>query len=254
MSDATAAGADGKEASREAASSGPARHAIYWAPDPAHPLWHAGCDWLGRDAAAPADGRTPPPRAHVAAPARYGFHATLKAPFRLMPGASAHDLAGAAAALAARHADFEMPALEVAWLDDFLALRPAQPLLPQHPLRQLADACVAELDAWRAPMAPTEQARHAATVEGDAARQALLARWGYPHVLEAWRFHMTLGDRFADRQSAAARRFEAEARECFAPSLAQSLRAAALCIFEEPGPGQLFRLIHRLPLGGGDTR
>ena len=49
MSGALAAGADG-----EAAASSSARHAIYWAPDLAHPLWSAGCDWLGRDAAAPA--------------------------------------------------------------------------------------------------------------------------------------------------------------------------------------------------------
>ncbi|MFO0232177.1 MAG: hypothetical protein ACK51M_03795 [Burkholderiales bacterium] len=52
------------------------RYATYWVPAPGHPLWTAGCTWLGRD---PRDGGAPgsPARGHVAAPWRYGVHATL---------------------------------------------------------------------------------------------------------------------------------------------------------------------------------
>lgn len=228
-------------------TSSPERYAVYWAPGAGHPLWRAGCDWLGRDPAATRGAGGHAPRAHVATPARYGFHATLKAPFRLAAGASTDRLREACAALAARHRSFEMPALEVAWLGDFLALRPVSMLQASHPLRRLADACVAELDDLRALAEPGELARHAAAA-GEPGRIALLERWGYPHVFEAWRFHMTLSDRFADRATPAARGLEAEARAFFATSLERPLRAEDICVFQEAGRGHALRLIERLPL------
>jgi len=226
------------------------RYAIYWAPDAAHPLWAAGCDWLGRDPSIATDiTGVEPPRPNVATPARYGFHATLKAPVRLAAGRSLEDLRHAAAALAKRHRVFEMPALHVAWLQDFVALRPVQPLHPSHPLRQLADACVRELDEFRAPAPAGEIAQRAMqAIDADAAGLARLARWGYAHVFDGWRFHMTLSDRFADRGSEAARQVEHDARAWFSGSLAQPVHCTALCIFHEPGPGEPFRLIERLPL------
>ena len=230
-------------------TSGDDRYAIYWAPDAAHPLWAAGCAWLGRDPSLAADDTTlHPTRPNVATPARYGFHGTLKAPFRLAAGRSLQDLIHAAAALAARHRDFEMPMLEVAWLQDFVALRPVLAPHPAHPLRQLADACVGELDPFRAPAPAQEQARRAAEADRDATAQAMLGRWGYAHVFDGWRFHMTLSDRFADPSSQAARHFEHEARAWFSRSLAQPLRCGALCIFHEAGAGEPFRMMERLPL------
>jgi hypothetical protein len=228
------------------------RYAIYWAPDAAHSLWAAGCDWLGRDPSLAMDVTgLEPPRPNVATPARYGFHATLKAPIRLAAGKSVEDLRRAAAALAKRHRVFEMPALHVAWLQDFVALRPVVPLHAAHPLRQLADACVGELDEFRAPAPAGDIARRAAqAADGDVSGLALLSRWGYAHVFDGWRFHMTLSDRFADRGSNAARQLEHDARAWFSRSLAQPLRCTALCIFHEAGAGEPFRLIERLPLEG----
>jgi hypothetical protein len=228
------------------------RYAIYWAPDAAHPLWAAGCEWLGRDPSlAPAGTGLKPPRPNVATPARYGFHATLKAPIRLAAGSSRADLQRAAAALARRHRVFEMPALHVAWLQDFVAVRPVVPLHATHPLRQLADACVRDLDDHRAPAPAGEVARRAAqTADGDPSGLALLARWGYAHVFDGWRFHMTLSDRFDDRDSDAARQLEHDARAWFSRSLGEPLHCTALCIFHEAGAGEPFRLIERLPLEG----
>ena len=78
------------------------RYAVYFAPRPSHPLAAAARRWLGRDAersAADHDDRArgaPPDagielapdewRSLVAKPSRYGFHATLKPPFRPAPG------------------------------------------------------------------------------------------------------------------------------------------------------------------------
>ena len=54
------------------------RYGVYWAPQPHHPLWSAGCEWLGRDASRPD--KTWPPHAATGTPRRYGFHATMKPP------------------------------------------------------------------------------------------------------------------------------------------------------------------------------
>ena len=67
------------------------RYAAYFAPAIGSAWWEAGSHWLGRCAARgqplpqPAIDGMPPARqqALTAAPRRYGWHATLKAPFAL---------------------------------------------------------------------------------------------------------------------------------------------------------------------------
>ncbi|MBI5256877.1 MAG: DUF1045 domain-containing protein [Burkholderiales bacterium] len=220
----------------------PARHAVYWVPARQHPLWAAGCAWLGRDPEQ-AEAGAPPPQARE--PWRYGFHATLKAPMRLREGRCEPTLDAALCALADSQADFALPPLQVGWLSGFLALRPAQALAQDHPLHRLAERCVRELDAFRAPPDAAEAARRAATLADDQAR-ALLAAWGYPHVLSRWRFHLTLSDPAPAEPAALAARAQAH----FAAALAQPLHAAALALFVEPAPGQPLRLVRRYPLRG----
>lgn len=222
------------------------RYAVYWAPDDPHPLWQAGCAWLGRD---PGAGRplTGPARAHVHEPWRYGFHATLKAPMRLAPGCQPDDLYGAVAELARRLPAFPMPRLQVDWLDRFLALRPVQPLDERGPLQQLANACVTQLDSLRAPHSDAERARRT-QAPLDELGLDLLLRWGYPHVLQRWRFHMTLSDRFEDSSAGAAQTLLREARDAFALALRAPLAATSVCVFEQPAPGQVFALTRRFAL------
>lgn len=229
------------------ATTGVYRHAIYWAPAVDHPLWDAGCRWLQRDPSSPDTGWPEPAWPHIAEPRRYGFHATLKPPFRLREPWSETALLGAAARLASRVPAFDMPALHVAWLGRFLALRPVQGLGADHPLQRLADACVLDLDTFRAPPTPAERARrHSLTLTPQ--QQALLEDYGYPYVLGEWRFHMTLSDPLdavPGEQRAATLE---QAREHFAEALAVPLRCDALCLFVEPGPGRPFRLATRFEL------
>ncbi|MDT9002261.1 DUF1045 domain-containing protein [Paucibacter sp. APW11] len=217
-----------------------ARYAVYWVPARAHPLWAAGCAWLGRDPELGEAGTAP---AWGAEPWRYGFHATLKAPLRLREGCSEAAFCAAVAKLAARQARFAMPALRVDWLDGFLALRPEQPPAAAHPLRQLADACVTSLDEFRATMGAPELARRAAGLAE--AQLAALQRWGYPHVLQHWRFHMTLSDRLPPEPAALQQRAEA----AFAAALAQPLMLEEVSVFVEARPGTPLRLLQRFKLG-----
>lgn len=223
------------------------RHAVYYAPPQDHALWRAGCDWLGRDPRA-GGAATPPWRAHVEAPWRYGFHATLKAPMVLAPGRTEGGFVDALRRLAAAHEPFVMPALHVATLGEFVALRPREPLGADHPLRRLADDCVVQLDPWRAPADSAQLARQRRPGHDDR-QKANVDRYGYAHVLDDWRFHMTLSDPLPDddRRDAVLH----AARRHFAAALALPLVCDALCLFTEPQRGAPFRLRHRIVLGTG---
>ncbi len=218
-----------------------ARAAIYYAPAETDPLWAAGCDWLGRD---PASGRRiphPERDEFTADPRSYGFHATLKPPMRLNHGWYA--LLEDATAMAERIAPFELPPLHVTDLGGFLALRERT---PSPALHALADTCVTELDAHRVPPDAAEIARR--TRPGFTPEQhAMLRDWGYPHVLDTWRFHMTITRRLSPAEHATIR---PEAEAYFAAALALPRMVTDICLFTQPAPGQPFMLAERVPLRG----
>jgi putative phosphonate metabolism protein len=184
------------------------RHAIYWLPETGSALARLGAAWLGWDAEAgrgvarPDLPGLPDDAAGLpgAAP-RYGFHATLKPPFRLAEGRDPAGLAAATEALADGLVPFDIPALAVRALGRFLALQPAAPCAA---LSDLAARCVAVLDPFRAPAGPAELARRRAAGLS-ATQEANLIRWGYPHVMEEFRFHLTLAGPLSDADRAAAR-------------------------------------------------
>lgn len=214
-----------------------ARYAIYWAPESEHRLAQAAAAWLAQDGAP------------VREPALYGFHATLKPPFRLADGYSEADLLAATQALARRRPSFAMPALQLAWLQGFLALRPTEALAPDHALWRLADTCVTELDHLRRPPDPAELNRRRAAGL-DAEQEDLLLRWGYPHLLQRWRFHMTLSDNaYAGRRdSPPAQALHARLEALLAPALAWPLRCDSICVFRQAEPGRAFESWRRLGL------
>ncbi len=172
------------------------RYAIYFTPAPQSALWRFGSSAIGYDA---VERETCPFPAHelwqeawflrgLDNPARYGFHATLKAPFELAPGATEAMLLERAAALGARYAPILLPALKVSLLDAFVALLP---VAEDAELNRLAAACVRDLDDLRAPLIEADRARRLS--QSLTTRQQMnLQRWGYPYVLEDFRFHMTL--------------------------------------------------------------
>jgi 2'-5' RNA ligase len=61
-------------------------------------------------------------------------------------------------------------------------------------LEQLAADCVTAFDPFRAPLTPDDRARR--NPQRLTPRQVeYLDRWGYPYVMEEFRFHMTLTGR-----------------------------------------------------------
>ena len=216
------------------------RYALYYTA-PGTKLAQRGAEWLGWDIAtgqslAPSVG----PEASVQTPRKYGFHGTLKPPFRLAEGAEAGDLFVAARALAADIQPFEIPALRVNLLGSFLALTTE----PNPPLAALAGACVTSIDAFRAPPSEAELARRRS--KGLSERQeSLLAAWGYPYVLEEFKFHLTLTGR---TEKAERSDILEKAQAHFEPCLRapHTIEAITLCGEREDGR---FEEIEVLPLG-----
>lgn len=212
------------------------RYALYCLPGGT--LGAAGAAWLGWDAATGQARPAAAPEGWVARPRRYGFHATLKPPMRLAPGRSVQALETACADLAARLAPARAEGLEVTVHRGFVALTP----VGAHDLGRVADACVDALDAFRAPAPPEETARRRAGGLTPA-QEANLVSWGYPFVMDTFRFHITLSGRLADPAPAAA-----AARAHFgALPTPFILGEIALC---EEGPDGAFRLRRRHPLTG----
>jgi len=224
----------------------PHRIALYYAPETHDPLHQRASAWLGRDAVSGAE--IPQPAiagvdiAEVTADARgYGFHATLKPPFRVQGDMQA--ALQAAQDFAARTAPFALPPLQITDLDGFLALREAEPC---PPLQALADGAVTALDAHRAPATEAEIARR--KPEKLSLRQReYLAAWGYPYVFAEWRFHMTLTRRLTPAEKAIILPAVTEALGD-APAIARTV--TDICIFAQAAAGAPFTILERLKLRG----
>jgi hypothetical protein len=166
---------------------------------------------------------------------RYGFHATLKPPFRLAAGRTAEELDAAVARFAADSAGAVIPKLTLARLGGFFALVAGAEAPGLH---ALADEVVKHFDGFRAPMIEAELARHDRASLTPRQRE-LLRTWGYPYVLDEFRFHLTVTDRIPDE-----RRPEVERAlsDWFAVVLGADVPVDALAVFTEAGPGAPFEL------------
>lgn len=221
-----------------------ARYGLYFAPEEGSALAAFGWDWLGRDSAGTAFLPLPDDRARVVADARrYGFHATLKAPFRLAEGCRGEDLRAEAAAFAAGRAAFTGPPPALEELHGFLALRPSAPAPAIH---ALADECVRRFDRFRRPAAEAERARRLAA--GLTPPQAAhLDAWGYPYVFDQYRFHMTLTCRLAGDERA---RWHTLLAGRLGAVLAEPMEFRSLALFVQPDADAPFVLAERFPFAG----
>ncbi|WP_062207460.1 DUF1045 domain-containing protein [Aureimonas sp. AU12] len=214
------------------------RFAVYHAPLPGSTLAERAALWLGRDAFADRATRLGDPRLDplVAEPARYGFHATLKAPFRLAEGRSADELDANLAAFCRARAAPRIERLVLSRLGRFFALTPDG---PAPAIVRLEAEVLEAFEPFRAPASEAEVARRRPDRLSERQR-ALLETWGYPHVLDEFRFHMTLTGPVDDPDGALAREIAGH----FAGLLDRPYDLEGLALFVEPEPGAPFR-VHR---------
>jgi putative phosphonate metabolism protein len=176
--------------------SGSARYAIYHVPPADAPLNRFGAALVGYDAFAPQDLAHPAEATAAFAdwheitadPRKYGFHATLKAPFLLKDGATEADLIESFDRFAATPRTIPAITPVVRAIGSFIAVVPDTPVAA---LTQLADDCVTEFERFRAPLSDHDRQRR---LKSPLTPRQIehLDRWGYPYVFEEFRFHMTL--------------------------------------------------------------
>ncbi|MFV0409115.1 MAG: DUF1045 domain-containing protein [Paracoccus sp. (in: a-proteobacteria)] len=219
------------------------RYAIYYTP-PAGPFADFGASWLGWDL---DRGRAIVPSMPDLGPflrkaASYGFHATLKAPFRLADGVGVRDLLEAASRLVADLAAPPLPMLRLDRVGGCFALIPGGDTAE---LDAFSGTIVRQLDPLRAPLIEAELVRRNPSRLSPRQRQ-LLMQWGYPYVCDEFRFHMTLSDPLDDdmTQIVSARILD------LLDGVAMPARADAISLVGEGADGS-FRLISRLALKSG---
>jgi putative phosphonate metabolism protein len=218
------------------------RYAIYFTPTSGTPWWNFGAHWLGRDERTnqalvqPALVELPAQQLLqlTAYPRRYGFHATLKAPFTLRDGVTEAELLARMRALAQQLKPVALGPMVATRLDNFTAVLPRT---APAALGTLAARCVTSLDDLRAPLSQQDLARRLAQ-NLDARQQELLMQYGYPHVLERYQLHFTLTGPIAEPLSQVVVR----AVEGAVARLNQEhpLVLDRLCLFVESEPGASF--------------
>ena len=223
------------------------RYGIYMVPR--GDLYATGSAWLGWDSAA---GRAVPqpdlpalpvaPDRLTARPRKYGLHATMKPPFRLAAGRTEPGLQDAMAAYCATRPAVVIPAVTLRRVGRFLALVPSE---LAEDLADLAADTVAAFEPFRAPLGAGELEKRRGSRLSDR-QDHLLQRYGYPYVMEQFRFHITLT---GPLDNPALETVEKILGVHFANHIGQPLAIDELALVGEDAEG-MFHIVHRYTLTG----
>src|SRR5262249_52468448 len=116
-------------------------------------------------------------------------------------------------------------------------------------LDTLAADCVMHFDGFRAPPSDSELARRRAAGLSEM-EEAHLVRWGYPYVLDRFRFHVTLTGQL---EPVEAEGLMPRLSRLFEPATKVPVAIADIALFHEAGAGVPFALIERFPLQAGQA-
>ncbi|MEL6688018.1 MAG: DUF1045 domain-containing protein [Pseudomonadota bacterium] len=231
------------------------RYAIYYAPPLQSAFWSAASIWLGWDAArrrpliqpdingladVDLDRLTKRPR-------RYGFHATLKAPFELTDGMHEDALCTAVKDIASEREPFELP-LKVSTLHDFIALRPDGTF---YELRDLHETCVQDLEPFRAMLGAEDIERRRKSGLTRLQDRRML-EWGYPFIFEDFRFHMTLTCRIPDAYLRET--IQSALETYFAPYVLSGHHIGGIAIFKQNTREDPFYVLKRFDFGSAHSQ
>ena len=217
------------------------RYAIYYIPD--LPLFQIGSDWLGwnsiteQETLLSADHRRITDR-----PRKYGFHATLKPPFSLASNSTQGDLQDAFHAFCATVSPATGGTLKISRLGRFLAMTQD---VQSNEVTELAASTVSHFDKFRAPLSEQDIAKRRQrrlTPEQD----ALMLRWGYPYMMQEFKFHMTLTGPLQNDEIDA---IEDDANTRFREFLGQPLKIASIALLGEDSDSGRFHVVDKLSLG-----
>ncbi|MDA9528095.1 DUF1045 domain-containing protein [Bradyrhizobium sp. CCBAU 25338] len=220
------------------------RYAIYFAAGADGACSRFGAELLGYDARTGDEVPFPREALQIAPdwhdlttdPRKYGFHATLKAPMVLVSGRTEAELMAGCATFAGQSRTIPVIRPVVDTISGFIAVIPAEPV---DALQQLAGDCVREFDSFRAALTADDRARRKPEKLTERQRD-YLDRWGYPYVMEEFRFHMTLTGRLdAERRGPILEMLRAR----FASLRLGALAIDRLALFKQDDAKARFRII-----------
>ncbi len=225
------------------------RYALYFTPTSSDALTKVASNWLGRNAFSNERIRRPlnplmddeQIQALTHDARRYGFHATLKAPFRLNENKQEDDLIEDLIKFSSQNAAFTLPRLKIQQIGPFFALVPAQ---KNDELNDLADEVVRFFDPYRAELSEADLLKRKPETL-TAKQRDYLSQWGYPYVFDEFRFHMTLTGPVSEEKQEKIRRC---LEDFFAPVLNESVEVANLALFTEEESGAPFEVHSLYPL------
>jgi putative phosphonate metabolism protein len=220
------------------------RYAIYYAAEADSALSRFGAELLGYDAHTGSELPFPDEALRLATdwrevtadPRKYGFHGTLKAPMALASDKTEVELSAACAAFAGKARSIPVIRPIVDSISGFIAVIPAEPV---GELQQLAADCARDFDTFRAPLTAEDRARRTPAKLSERQRD-YLDRWGYPYVMEEFRFHMTLTGRLdADRRGPIIEML----RRRFAGLRLDTLAIDRISLFRQEGAESRFHIV-----------
>ncbi len=223
------------------------RYAIYYIPDNCSELSHFGRSWFGYDPDAGNCKReyygldTSLVERITYKPARYGLHATLKAPFNLKLGYDVESLLSTLEGFAKNRKAFEIDSLKYGLHGGCLSLTVDE---GEHKINQFASQCVLGFEDFRAPLSMKERTRRLEE-KLSLHQRLMLEELGYPYVLSEFRFHITLSSRLSDQEYDSVIRALIPTLEsiCMKP-----LKINQVSLLGDPGNEKPFELIKSFPL------
>ena len=231
------------------------RYIIGFTPPPRDPLTMVAASWLGRnvytgervDESETGGLGLREVAFHTALPRRYGFHAALKAPFRLAEPTAEAALLRDLMRYSGTLEPFQIPRLEVARLGNTFGLVPSYPLAA---VNYLAAVLTQEFDHFRAQLTEAEIDRCDPDLLS-ATQFANLHRWGCANVMDEFRFQMQLT---GPVHSTDLPRMERVLRDLFEPVLCEPITVSNIALMMEESSDGPFRVHSLHPMGKVSAR
>lgn len=229
----------------------PARYALSYVPEKGSLLADFGRTWLGRDIDSSEfyeqpsiEGVTPERLSELTHWRRSdGLHGILKPPFQINPSSSLDGFLDTARLFSKFLKPVEIPQLEVNVIGKFIALTPT---ISSRELVDLASECVRIFEGFRQPVMIDMDRRYRKD-KLTVYQNRMLKHWGYPYVMEEFRFFIPLTDRIEDDQ---------ERDACIdaittlsKPAIRNPVRIQELTIMGQESRKDPMRIVERIPFG-----
>lgn len=229
----------------------PARYALSYVPEQGSPLAELGRTWLGRDIDSSfffdqpvVPGITPDRLEKLTHWRRSeGMHGVLKPSFQLNPTSSLDSLVSMVRLFCKTQEPVHIPQMEVNVIGKFLALTPT---IPSRQLVALAAECVRVFDGFRQPVLINMDDRYR-SAKLTVYQKRMLKHWGYPYVMEEFRFFIPMTDRIED--DAEREKVTTAVTQISKPGIGETVHIRELTVLGQDSRQEPMRIIERVPFG-----